>query len=159
MTHTPGPASSLSMADTGRPVDAGASLAEPQPWQLDPLPLIVDEREWSSLEAGMVQRAELLDAILADLYGPQDLLAHGHLPVAAVLDHSEFLRPLVGTEALTSQGLFMIAVDLGRGRRRDLAGDLRSHAGPLRSRATRCRTGGWCPGCCPRSTTRPICTG
>ena len=102
------------MADTGARVEAGASLVEPQPWQLDPLPLIVDERDWSSLEAGMVQRAELLDAILADLYGPQDLLAHGHLPVAAVLDHSEFLRPLVGTEALTGQGLFMIAVDLGR---------------------------------------------
>ena len=38
----------------------------------------------------------------------------GHLPAAAVLDHDEYLRPLVGTEALASQRLFMIAADLGR---------------------------------------------
>jgi uncharacterized circularly permuted ATP-grasp superfamily protein/uncharacterized alpha-E superfamily protein len=119
VTYTPGPASSFSVADAA--VDAAngpasaAPLAEPQAWQLDPLPLILDEREWSSLEAGMVQRAELMDAILTDLYGAQELLARGQLPVAAVLDHSEFLRALVRTESLTSQGLFMIAVDLGRG--------------------------------------------
>ena len=118
VTYTPGPASTLSVADPDKHatprLDGAAPLTEPQPWQLDPLPLIVDEREWSSLEAGMVQRAELLDAILADLYGAQELLANGQLPVAAVLDHAEFLRPLVGIEALRSQGLFMIAVDLGR---------------------------------------------
>jgi uncharacterized circularly permuted ATP-grasp superfamily protein/uncharacterized alpha-E superfamily protein len=112
VTYTPGPAATHSMADA--PVGEAGSLAEPRPWQLDPLPLIVDEREWSALEAGMVQRAELMDAILADLYGAQSLLAERHLPVAAVFDHAEFLRALVGTDALTSQGLFMIAVDLGR---------------------------------------------
>jgi uncharacterized circularly permuted ATP-grasp superfamily protein/uncharacterized alpha-E superfamily protein len=114
VTYTPGPASTISVADGEPPTPGAQGLTEAQPWQLDPLPLIVDEREWSSLEAGMVQRAELLDAILADLYGARELLANRHLPVAAVLDHTEYLRPLVGIEALRSQGLFMIAVDLGR---------------------------------------------
>ena len=39
-------------------------------WTFDPLPFVITPDEWSALEAGLVQRAGLLDAILADLYGP-----------------------------------------------------------------------------------------
>lgn len=117
VTYTPGPASSITFADTlatppGRPAKP-APLSEPVPWRLDPLPLVLQEREWSALEAGVVQRAELLDAIVADLYGAQKLLAGRHLPVPAVLDHDEYLRALVGTE-IANPSLFMVAVDLGR---------------------------------------------
>ena len=56
VTYTPNPASTISIADE---VDGHTpALTEPQPWKLDPLPLILDEREWSRLEAGLVQRAE-----------------------------------------------------------------------------------------------------
>src|SRR5262249_23458583 len=52
--------------------------ADPQgidrPWQLDPLPLVIGPDEWSRLERGLVQRARLLELVLADLYGPQELL-------------------------------------------------------------------------------------
>ena len=48
-----------------------------RPWQLDPIPLLIAPEEWTTLEAGLVQRARLLDLILADLYGPQRLLARG----------------------------------------------------------------------------------
>src|SRR5450755_2104470 len=58
--------------------------ADPQgrdrPWQLDPLPLLIDGREWRELEAGIKQRAHLLNALLADLYGPQKLIADGVVP-------------------------------------------------------------------------------
>jgi uncharacterized circularly permuted ATP-grasp superfamily protein/uncharacterized alpha-E superfamily protein len=112
VTYTPSPASSISIADE---IDGQApGLSEPQPWKLDPLPLILDEREWSRLEAGLVQRAELLDAIMADLYGARQLLASGVLPPSAIFDHEEYLRPVVGTAALINQALFTIAVDLGR---------------------------------------------
>ena len=115
VTYNPGPASSQSVADLPGPSQPAAGrLAQPQPWQLDPLPLILDEREWSALEAGMVQRAELLNAIQVDLYADRGLLSQRNLPVAAVLDHGEYLRPLVGAQARTSPGLFMVAVDLGR---------------------------------------------
>jgi uncharacterized circularly permuted ATP-grasp superfamily protein len=112
VTYTPSPASSVSIADP--PDKLPPSLAEPQPWRLDPLPLILDDREWSGLEAGVVQRAELLDAILGDLYGARRLLARRALPAAAVLDHEEYLRNVVGIESLVGQRLFMIAADLGR---------------------------------------------
>ena len=112
VTYTPSPASSVSIAD--RPDTVELPISEPQPWRLDPLPLILDDREWSSLEAGVVQRAELLDAIMADLYGPRRLLARQVIPPAAVLDHDEYLRTVVGIEALAGQRLAMTAADLGR---------------------------------------------
>src|SRR5688500_9620525 len=118
VTYTPSPASAISIADepNGHGPAAGAltGLVEPQPWRLDPLPLILDDREWASLEAGLVQRAELLDAIMADLYGARRLLARHHVPASAIFDHEEYLRPLVGSEAVAQQRLFMIAADLGR---------------------------------------------
>ncbi|GAA1435060.1 circularly permuted type 2 ATP-grasp protein [Microlunatus lacustris] len=113
VTYTPSPGAAVSVVDDPVPAVATA-LAEPRPWRLDPVPLVLDDREWAGLEAGVVQRAELLDAVLADLYGPQRLLASGDIPAAAVFDHGEYLRPVVGTEALERQRLFTTAADLGR---------------------------------------------
>ena len=113
VTYTPTPAGSRSIVDLPS-APAAAELSQAQPWRLDPLPLVLDATEWAGLEVGVVQRAELLAAILADLYGTQRLLAEQHLPPAAVLDHDEFLRPLVGTQSLSGQRLFLLAADLGR---------------------------------------------
>ncbi|MFT4164203.1 MAG: circularly permuted type 2 ATP-grasp protein [Microlunatus sp.] len=118
VSYISGPSSTTTFVDAttgppGRPVGPAAPLAEPEPWRLDPLPLVLAEREWSAVEAGVVQRAELLDAIVADLYGAQRLLASGQLPVPAVLDHEEYLRAAVGAHVVTPS-LFMVAVDLGR---------------------------------------------
>jgi uncharacterized circularly permuted ATP-grasp superfamily protein/uncharacterized alpha-E superfamily protein len=112
VTYTPSPASTISIADRTDPGTLG--LSEPQPWRLDPMPLILGDREWSGLEAGVVQRAELLDAILSDLYGARRLLARRAVPAAAVFDHEEYLRTVVGAEALAGRRLFMTAADLGR---------------------------------------------
>ena len=113
VTYTPSPASSRSIVDP--PTEpAATTLAEPRPWKLDPLPLVLHDREWATLEAGVVQRAELLDAVLADLYGARRLLARGQLPAAVVLDHEEYLRPVVGAASVVDQRLFMTAADLGR---------------------------------------------
>src|SRR3954470_22695398 len=58
--------------------------ADPQgadrPWGLDPLPLVLTPSEWEEIETGLAQRARLLNALLADLYGPQRLLAEGVVP-------------------------------------------------------------------------------
>lgn len=115
VTYTPSPASSRSIADPPTDVlPASAALEQPRPWKLDPLPLVLDDREWATLEAGVVQRTELLDAVLADLYGARRLLARGQLPPAVVLDHEEYLRPVVGAESVVDSRLFMTAADLGR---------------------------------------------
>jgi uncharacterized circularly permuted ATP-grasp superfamily protein/uncharacterized alpha-E superfamily protein len=71
-----------------------ARLTGPQrPWALDPLPLIIGAQEWNAIAAGVAQRARLLDRVLADLYGPQKLLAERHYPPALVFGSPDFLRP------------------------------------------------------------------
>lgn len=95
---------------TYRPLGA----AEEQTWGLDPLPLFIDEAEWAVLEPGLVQRAELLDALLHDLYGPRTTLRFGVLPNEIVHAHPGFLRVWDGVAPHTRQ-LFLAAADLGRG--------------------------------------------
>ncbi|MBN9507748.1 MAG: circularly permuted type 2 ATP-grasp protein [Alphaproteobacteria bacterium] len=63
------------------------------PWRCDPLPLPLPGAEFASLAAGLDQRARLLEAVLADLFGPQRLLAEGLVPPALVFANSSFLRP------------------------------------------------------------------
>ena len=95
--------------------------AQTRPWSLELLPLIVPAAEWAGIEAGVVQRAELLQRMLADLYGPQRLLHEGLLPPALLLRHPGWLRPLVGHEPPLGPGgqpglrLFIVAFDLARG--------------------------------------------
>jgi len=85
-----------------------------RPWELDLLPLIIGPAEWRELEAGLIQRAELLNAVLADLYGAQQLLKTGSLPPALVFGSPEFLVPCHGMETKDELFLHFVAFDLGR---------------------------------------------
>ncbi len=116
VTYIPSPMSSVSIADDAALIETAPTqpLASARNWQLDPLPLVFDDREWAALEPALVQRTELLDAVLTDLYGVQRLLSGRHIPASAIFDHPEYLRPLVGMDAAVRQPLFMVAVDLGR---------------------------------------------
>ena len=40
-----------------------------RPWQLSPIPVLIAPDEFANLSAGLIQRARLLDRLLADLYG------------------------------------------------------------------------------------------
>jgi uncharacterized circularly permuted ATP-grasp superfamily protein len=51
-----------------------------RPWELDTIPLLIPAEEWRALEEGLIQRARLLNFIVADLYGRQDLLSEGTSP-------------------------------------------------------------------------------
>ncbi|MGQ0842517.1 MAG: circularly permuted type 2 ATP-grasp protein [Sporichthyaceae bacterium] len=88
---------------------------EEQTWGLDPLPVFVDEVEWSVLEPGLTQRAELLDRLLADLYGPRESIRSGLLPTEVVYGHPGFLRAWDGIGSAKRQ-LFLASADLGRSR-------------------------------------------
>ncbi len=85
-----------------------------QPWRLDPLPVVVDEPEWARLDAALVQRAEVLDAVLHDLYGPRRLLDDRVLPPTAVLSHPGFLRAVDGLRLPGGRELVLTATDLVR---------------------------------------------
>lgn len=61
-------------------------------WSLDPLPAVISSVEWASIEAAIIQRAELLDLVLADIYGPRQLVLSGLLPPEFLFGHPGFLR-------------------------------------------------------------------
>lgn len=92
--------------------------ADPQgrdrPWQLDILPFILPADEWQAISAGVAQRARMLDALLADLYGPQRLLAEGVVPPEIVFGHPNFLWPCCGLRPIGGRWLHIYAADLAR---------------------------------------------
>jgi uncharacterized circularly permuted ATP-grasp superfamily protein len=62
-------------------------------WRCDPIPLLLSAGEFSALEAGLAQRARLMELILADLYGRQALIGEGLIPPELVFGNPAFLRP------------------------------------------------------------------
>ncbi len=92
--------------------DQGAAS---RPWSLELLPLIIPAADWALIEAGAVQRAALLEAVLADLYGAQRLLHEGLLPPALVLRHPGYLRAMRGVAPAVGQRLHIVAFDMARG--------------------------------------------
>jgi uncharacterized circularly permuted ATP-grasp superfamily protein/uncharacterized alpha-E superfamily protein len=85
-----------------------------RPWELDLLPHVIAADEWQQLAAGIAQRARLLNAVLADLYGPQRLIAEGLLPAELVFGHNNFLWPCQGIAPPDGAYLHLYAVDLAR---------------------------------------------
>ena len=98
----------LHAADAGQPAAA-------RPWSLESLPLIVEPGDWAQIEQGVLQRARLLSAMLADIYGPQRLLERALLPPALVFRHSGYLRALHGVAPVGGMHLHIVAFDVARG--------------------------------------------
>src|SRR3954468_5908205 len=90
---------------------AGAANA----WPLEPLPFLIDAEAWAHIEAGVAQRARLLDAVLADVYGSRGLLDEGLLPASLVLAHPQYLRAMHGCRPAGGIHLHVAAFDLAHG--------------------------------------------
>ncbi len=92
--------------------------ADPQgldrPWDLDVLPFIIAPDEWREIEAGIAQRAQLFDRILADLYGNQFLLQQGLVPPSLIYGQSGFLQQAHGMNLPGGVHLHVYAADLAR---------------------------------------------
>ncbi|WP_435520843.1 circularly permuted type 2 ATP-grasp protein [Caenimonas aquaedulcis] len=106
--------------DNGITYNVYADADGPQrPWSLDLFPLIISPQSWAKLEAGVLQRVKLLDRVMADVYGPQQLLAGNLLPPALVQGHPGYLRPMHGVKPASGMHLHIAAFDMAR----DPAGD------------------------------------
>ncbi len=92
----------------------GAEGAAQRPWPLELLPLIIEPADWAVIEQGVVQRANMLEAMLADVYGPQQLLHEGLFPPALLLRHRGYLRSMCGVAPASGQRLHIVAFDLVR---------------------------------------------
>ncbi|MEM1361520.1 MAG: circularly permuted type 2 ATP-grasp protein [Pseudomonadota bacterium] len=84
-------------------------------WPLSHVPVLLPDQDWQKIRAGLEQRADLLEEIVADLYGPAKLVQDGHLPAALVARMPDWLRPMVGIKPRSGHYLHFIAFEIGRG--------------------------------------------
>ena len=84
-------------------------------WPLSHLPLLIGEADWQQLSAGIVQRAQLLELVLDDLYGEGRLVAENAVPAAAIAGSTEYLRSVCGIKPPGGRYLNLYAADVGRG--------------------------------------------
>ena len=102
--------------DNGVTYNVYADSNGPQrPWSLDLFPLIISPKSWQQIEAGVQQRVRVLEHVMADVYGPQQLLAQGLLPSALVHGHPGYLRAMHGATPMGGTHLHISAFDLARG--------------------------------------------
>ncbi len=92
----------------------GDPQGKERPWRMDAVPLVIGEAEWARIERAVSQRATLLNAVLADLYGSQRLLRDRLLPPELVYANPSFLRACHGIVPPGGVYLQNYAVDLAR---------------------------------------------
>lgn len=104
------------LRDNGVTYNVYADAGGPQrPWSLDLFPFIVTPQSWRQIEAGVLQRVRLLEQVMADVYGPRQLLRQGLIPPALVHGHPGYLRAMQGVEPVGGTRLHIAAFDLAHG--------------------------------------------
>ncbi|MXN18046.1 hypothetical protein GR170_09385 [Pseudooceanicola sp. GBMRC 2024] len=93
----------------------GPDAHEEREWPLSHLPLLIAEAEWQSISEGLIERADLLERMMADFYGPGTLVSEGLVPAELLAANPEWLRPMVGVAPKSGHYLHMVAFDIGRG--------------------------------------------
>ena len=89
--------------------------AHERAWPLSRMPLLIPEAEWREIAEGVAQRAELLEQVLADVYGEGRLISEGALPAAALTGSTDFVPAMRGVRPPGGRWLRLYAADIGRG--------------------------------------------
>ncbi len=84
-------------------------------WPISHIPVLIDETEWEAVSKGLVQRANLLERIVADFYGENQLVQQGFVPPSLLASNPEYLRPLVGVKPADGHYLHFCSFEIGRG--------------------------------------------
>lgn len=87
---------------------------EERPFPLDAVPRVVDQAEWSNIEAGIKQRVTALEAFLADVYGAQDAVRDGVIPAGLITSSSHFHREAAGIVSANGVRIQVSGIDLIR---------------------------------------------
>lgn len=85
-----------------------------RPWEVDLFPLVIAEAEWKQLSDALCQRARLLQAIVADSYGPQTLLERNLIPPDLVYGHPGYDRAFHDLPRPDSGDLALFGFELAR---------------------------------------------
>ncbi len=84
-------------------------------WALDLVPSLISSEEWGTIEGGLLERSELFNLLLKDIYGQRHLMRQGVIPPEALYAHRGFLRACHGLQVPGEHQLILQAVDLIRG--------------------------------------------
>jgi uncharacterized circularly permuted ATP-grasp superfamily protein len=88
---------------------------------LDLIPRLIPAAEWELVEAGVVQRVRALEAFLADVYGPAEVVRDGVVPRSLLTTSAGFCRPAHRIEPPNGVRVHLAGIDIVR----DQAGLLR----------------------------------
>ncbi|GGO82601.1 hypothetical protein GCM10011348_24380 [Marinobacterium nitratireducens] len=102
------------LRDDGATYTLASDSLNSRTWGLDPVPLLLESEEWSQIEAGLIERTELLNLLLQDIYGPRELLRCGILPPELIYSHQGFLRPCQGVQLPGEHQLILHSADMLR---------------------------------------------
>lgn len=83
-------------------------------WPLSPVPLLIGAGEWRRIESGLIQRAELLERVISDVYSGQSLVRDGRLPAGVLTGSAHYWRIMTGVPPPRGRHLHLYAADLGR---------------------------------------------
>ncbi len=92
----------------------GSGTIGERDWPLSHVPVIIHEDEWQGLTRGLTERADLLERIVADIYGDNRLAAEGLLPASLIAANPEWLRPLVGVRLASGNFLHFLSFEVSR---------------------------------------------
>lgn len=112
---------------------------EERDWPLNAMPLVIGASEWAGIERGLVQRANLLERLASDIYGPQQLVKDGHLPAAVIAGSPFFARKMLGRARATG-AISRSIPPISRAARADSGGSCRTACACPAGSATRWRT-------------------
>ncbi len=105
----------LSLRQPTNADDNADEAAQQRPWPLSLFPLLIEPDDWQQIEAGVRQRMRLLERVVEDVYGAQELLQRALLPPALVHGHPGYLRAMHGVLPAGGTHLHIAAFDLARG--------------------------------------------
>ncbi|MDO6479348.1 circularly permuted type 2 ATP-grasp protein [Shimia thalassica] len=91
------------------------TLSSEREWPLSHIPVILGEDEWNDISSGLVERAELLEYVLQDFYGSNELVRSGQLPATLLSQNPAWLRPMVGVCDGETNQLNSLSFEIGRG--------------------------------------------
>jgi len=74
----------------------GKAEAQERLIPFDLVPRIMANREWTKLVKGIEQRVRAINAFLHDIYGRQEILRAGRIPVELIAQNSAFLPQMIG---------------------------------------------------------------
>ncbi len=111
-----------------------------QAFRIDPIPRVIDAREWSELSAGVAQRVRALELFVRDVYSERRIVAAGIVPAAGLDSAQHYERELIGMGEQISSWITVAGLDVVRdsdGSFKVLEDNLRTPSGIAYAVATR----------------------